>query len=108
MTNLPQGLDKKLLKTVFVRCIEPNGKFTAIKHQEVVFNEEVEVKEVEQNTFPAQETIEKEDEDRLKEKEEKIEKVKKWKKDEKKTSGEEARCSKEDEKAKKEIEKKGS
>ena len=62
VSNLPQGLDKKLLKTDFVRGIEPNGKYTAIKHQEVVFNKEVEVKEVEQITFPAQETVEKEDE----------------------------------------------
>ena len=69
VSNLPQGLDKKLLKTGFVRCIEPNGKHTAIKHQEVVFNEEVEVKEVEQISFTAQETIEKEDEERSKEKE---------------------------------------
>ena len=34
MTNLIQFLDKKLLKTDFVRCIELNDKHTAIKHQE--------------------------------------------------------------------------
>ena len=104
VSNLPQGLDKKLLKTGLVRCIELNGKYTAIKHQEVVFNEEVEVKKVEQITFLAQETSEKRDEERLKEKE--IEKIKKetekMKKDEKKMYGEEASCRKEAEKVKKE------
>ena len=69
VSNLSQGLDEKPLKTGFDRCIEPKGKVTAIKHQEMVFNEEVEVKEVKQSTFPAQETIEKEEEERLKEKE---------------------------------------
>ena len=34
MTNWHQFLDKKLLKTDFVRCIELNDKHTAIKHQE--------------------------------------------------------------------------
>ena len=34
VTNFLQFLDKKLLKTDFVRCIELNDKHTAIKHQE--------------------------------------------------------------------------
>ena len=34
VTNLLQFLDKKLLKTDFVRCIELNDKHIAIKHQE--------------------------------------------------------------------------
>ena len=56
-TKITQGLDKKLLKINLVRSIEPNGKVSVIKHQEGVCNEEMEVAEVEQVTFPAQETI---------------------------------------------------
>ena len=78
-------------KDVCVKCIESSGKYMNTKLQEVGSREEVEVKEDKQITFPAQETIEKEDEGRLKEKEE----VEKLKKDEKKMSGDEVRCSRE-------------
>ena len=100
--NVGLELPQFQYKDVGVGCIKTNGKYTATKHQEAVSSEEVEVKEDKQITFPAQETIEKEDEGRLKEKEE----VEKLKKDEKKMSGDEVRCSREAEKAKKEIEKK--
>ena len=33
VSNLPQGLDEKPLKTDHVRCIELNGRFLAIKRQ---------------------------------------------------------------------------
>ena len=65
--NVGLKLTQFQYKEIGVGCIEPKGKYMATKDQEGISSGEVEMKEDEQITFPAQEIIQKEGEERVRE-----------------------------------------